>query len=71
MDTLAKRPIEGRAWIINSIRGIGVEAAATRIGILASSISVRYYSIPVLDCGTLIPVMVQRSSVGFSIAQLG
>jgi hypothetical protein len=39
-----------------SIRGIGIEADAVGIGIPASSISVRYFSILVLDCGTLIPV---------------
>ncbi len=36
--------------------GIGIEANATGIGILASSLSVRYRSILVPDLGTLIPV---------------
>ncbi len=36
--------------------GIGIEADAAGIGIPASSISVRYRSIPVPDFGTLIPV---------------
>jgi hypothetical protein len=37
--------------------GIGIEADAAGIGILASSISIRYLSILVLDWGTLNPVL--------------
>ncbi len=36
---------------------MGIEANATGIGITASSLSVRYRSILVLDLGTLIPVL--------------
>jgi hypothetical protein len=36
--------------------GIGIEADGAGIGISASSISVRYRSIPVLDWCALIPV---------------
>jgi hypothetical protein len=35
---------------------LSIEADAAGIGILATSISVRYRSIPVSDWGTLIPV---------------
>ena len=43
-------------YSLNSKLGIGIEADAAGIGIPASSISVQYHSIPVLDWGTLIPV---------------
>ncbi len=54
--------------------GIGIEADAAGITILASNISVQYRSIPVLDWGNLIPVpdsrsvayRVLHSSVGYS-----
>ncbi len=45
----------GLLWLI-ALLGIGVNADVASIGIPASSISVRYRSIPVPDWGTLIPV---------------